>query len=120
MTETVEQKIRRQAGRGMRQLEIERIYGRDIVRAILGDPNTPPLKAGPMPFCKRLAVARAAHHMTIVDLAQLIGIKPEHMQRFEDGTMLPTSHVIISKIAAFMGEGANELFDEILEQGSRK
>ncbi len=110
--ETVNDAIMRHHNRGMGQTELERIYGAEPVRRLLG---TSPRTEARLPFARRLAAARAKAGKTPLEVAAYLGIRPDHYICFEEGLRRPSSPALIGRIAAFMGESADALADEMDE-----
>ena len=100
--------------RGMSQVELERIYGRDLVRSLIG--TRPAAPAAPRPFHKRLAERRAAASLSIHDVAKVIRVRPDHIVLYEEGKRRPVSPAIILALAEFMGEDAAMLNAELMER----
>lgn len=103
--------------RGMSQVQLERIYGRDLVRSLIG--TKPVAPATPQPFHKRLAARRAAASLSIHDVAKVIRVRPDHIVLYEEGKRRPVSPAIIIALAEFMGEDASALNAELMDRSEQ-
>jgi len=103
-----QEKILAQSRRGMSQLQLERIYGRDLVRSILSPlrPTSPPT---PRPFDRRLCDCRVSLKMTILEFARFTGIAEGALTAYEAGRRKPVSPEVIGKLARVMGEPVDQL-----------
>lgn len=113
--ETPREAILRHTARGMRRSQIEAIYGKDRVLALLGSEKPPEMKLPPAPvtFADRLVAARNSYGITQTALAKLLVVPLRDVEAMEAGQSIPLAPRRVILLAGFMKAGADELAAEL-------